>query len=83
MYITNNSEVARLKQRIAMESEASKLAMYGPLRGAAKHSFIIKRMENMGGLRDDLAGYVGDDEATRFLIGTMEKGAIQPQNNNC
>jgi hypothetical protein len=76
----NRSEVALLKQRIAMESEAAKLAMYGPLRGAAKHSFITKRMENMGGLKEDLAEYVGDDEATKFLIRTMESKAIVNQN---
>lgn len=80
MYTINNSEVARIKQQITLESDAARSALYGSMKGAAKHSFITKRMENMGKFRDKLAQCVGSDEATKFLIGTMNEEASATQN---
>ena len=56
----DRSEVARILARIAAEYEAAQRALVGMAQGAARHSFITARMENMGDLHDALAALVGD-----------------------
>lgn len=71
--MANHSEVVRIKREIIMQSDAARLALCGPLIGAAKHQFITKRMEAMYQLKEDLTQYIDDNEATKFLVNIMNK----------
>jgi hypothetical protein len=66
----NQSEVARLMQRLDAECEAARLAMHGYAE-TARHEAITKRMENMGRLHEELMGIVGEEKATEALVRAM------------
>ena len=68
----NQSEVARLRQRIAEEYEAAMRGLTGLAYGTATHEFITKRMEQMGTCHETLKQLVGEQEATRMLAETLE-----------
>jgi hypothetical protein len=57
----NQSEVARLLERINAEYEAAQRGLSGFAFGSAKHEFITARMENVGRLHDELHAIVGDE----------------------
>jgi hypothetical protein len=57
------SEVARLRAQIDLEFEAMQRGLHGVAAGTAKHQFIMAKMERAGRLTDELAGYVGEQEA--------------------
>ncbi len=57
------SEVARLRKQIDLEFEAMQRGLHGVAAGTAKHKFILAKMERAGKLTDELAGYVGEQEA--------------------
>ena len=57
----SQSEVARLMQQIEAEFEAGRQALQGLALGTAQHAFITKRMENIGGLHEQLRELIGDD----------------------
>lgn len=57
------SEVARLRAQIDTEFEAMQRGLHGVAAGTAKHQFIRASMERAGKLTDELAGYVGEQEA--------------------
>jgi hypothetical protein len=61
------SEVAQLRQRITEEYEAMKQGLTGFAWGSAKHAFIDARMKRVDGYYDQLAQYVGAQEATQTV----------------
>lgn len=61
------SEVARLRQRIAEECQASWWALHGLAAGVAQHEFIIARFNNMEGYHASLVQLVGEEQATEML----------------
>ena len=63
----HGSEVARLRQRIAEECEASWWALHGIAAGVAQHEFIIAKFKNMEGYHAHLTGLVGEEQATTIL----------------
>jgi hypothetical protein len=69
----NQSEVARLKAEIELQSAAAHRAVYGLAEGTSQHSFITKKMERIGKLHDDLMGIIGERKATRFLVKTIDR----------
>lgn len=66
------SEIARLRESIRLEYEAAQRALYSPTLGTAKHEFITKRMENMQKSHAQLNTIVGEQEATRLVVETIE-----------
>jgi hypothetical protein len=63
----NKSEVARIRQLIALEYESVELAVKG-LSITSRHDFIAKRQQNIQGYVQDLASIVGEHEATRMAF---------------
>lgn len=70
----NRSEVARLRERILLESQASWWALHGLSSGNAQHEFITARLKKMGEYHGRLAKLVGEDEATEYLCEAFEGG---------
>jgi hypothetical protein len=67
--MTSHSEIARLRQSIQAEIEASRRAING-LAAVASHEAINKRMNRVGELHAQLATSVGQDKATAFVLKT-------------
>jgi hypothetical protein len=68
----NQSEIVRLRRRIADEYEAATRGLTGFASGNTKHQFITKRMEQLGSYHETLKQLVGEQEATRMLAETLE-----------
>ncbi|MFL5624863.1 MAG: hypothetical protein ACJ788_04630 [Ktedonobacteraceae bacterium] len=66
------SEIARLRQRIAEEYEAATRGLTGFASGSTKHQFITRRMERIGSYHERLQHLVGKREATRIVAETLE-----------
>jgi len=62
----SGSEIARLRQQIALEYEAAQRGANG-LAATSRHDFIVKRQQNIWNYRQDLACLVGETEATRIM----------------
>ena len=69
----NHSEIARLRQRIAEEYEAAQRGLTGFAQGSAKHEFITVRTEHIGVCHQALKDLVGEGEATRMMVETIEE----------
>ena len=69
----NKSEVARLRRQIELEYEAAQRGMYGFAAGSTKHQFITAKMENMGRCHEKLIELVGEQEAAKLLVETLER----------
>ena len=65
--MTQQSEVARLMQQIALETSAMQAAMTG-FASVAKHDTITHRYEAIGQCCDQLASLVGEEQATDLMI---------------
>jgi hypothetical protein len=74
----SQSEVARLMQQIDAEVESGKQALQGLALGTARHEFITKRMENIGGLHEQLQELIGD-EAMPLIIEKLDQLNQLPQ----
>ena len=68
-----NSEIARLREQIAQEYEAAQRALSSTAYGTAKHQFITARMERIGTCHEALKHLVGEREATRMMVKTLEE----------
>ena len=67
----NNSEVARLLQRIHEEYESALSGLFGLAEGTSKHKVITAKMERIGELHEQLRTHVGD-EAIALIIQQLE-----------
>jgi hypothetical protein len=72
--MSNESEVAWIRQQIAAEQESAHRALYSFAYGSAKHRFITRRLERIGTLHNALKAIVGEDHATQILVEGMEEG---------
>src|SRR5258708_1384118 len=68
----NNSEVARIRQQIELESAAMKFAMYG-FATVAKHDFISHKYEAIGKCQEQLETLVSEEEATDITVQTYNQ----------
>lgn len=66
------SRIAQLRTEIAEAYTAARWGLYGFADGSAKHRFITERMERIGACHESLKEIVGDEVATRLMLGTME-----------
>jgi uncharacterized protein YjiK len=61
------SEVAQLRQHIELQLEAMQRGLQGFAMGAARHAFIVARMERIAVYQDRLAEQVGESAATQIV----------------
>lgn len=73
----NMSEVARLRQRIAEECEASWQALHGLASGTAQHEVIMSKFRRMDGYCLSLAELVGEEQATTILCEVYNQKASE------
>ena len=64
---TNKSEVAQLKEQIALEYQASERVFTG-FTPTAKHEYITKRQENIAVHFEALKQQIGEEAAMLFII---------------
>lgn len=78
--MTNKSEVAQLRQQIALELDAMRRGLLGISSGSARHAFINARMERIGGCQDMLASSIGEQAASQIVcvayMQAMEQEAV-------
>jgi hypothetical protein len=78
--MSNKSEVAQLRQQIALELDAMRRGLLGISTGSARHAFIHARMERIGVCQDTLASSIGEQAATQLVCAAymqaMEQDAI-------
>lgn len=67
------SELALLRERIALECRAGWAALYTLSEGTAQHSFINARFKQMEVYHNRLAELVGEDRATDILCEVYEE----------
>lgn len=72
---SNKSEVARLRNQIALEYQTAMRAMHDPAI-TAPHLFITKRMEVISDCEEQLVSLVGAQNATRLIWEAMEEGNV-------
>lgn len=65
--LMSESEIARLRQRMEWEHQASVWALNGLASGAAQHAFISARMHRIDTCYQRLSELVGDEQATDVL----------------
>jgi hypothetical protein len=65
--MSNKSEVAQLRQQIALELDAMRRGLLGISTGSARHAFIHARMERIGVCQDTLASSIGEQAATQLV----------------
>jgi len=79
MINSSKSEVAQLRQQIALEVDAMRHGLLGISTGTARHAFIHARMERVGACQDTLARSIGEQAAFEVVcsvyIQTMEQDA--------
>jgi hypothetical protein len=66
-----SSEVAQLLQRIEQEYQAAQWALTGLASGSARHDFINQRMENIGGIHEELKAQVGSATAMNLMASSL------------
>lgn len=78
--MSNRSEVAQLRQQIALELDAMRRGLLGISTGSARHAFIHARMERVGVCQDTLANVIGEQAATQVVCAVymqaMEQDAV-------
>lgn len=77
------SEIAHLLAQVQAEYEAAARGLSGLASGSACHRFITARMERIGQLHVALEEVVGEEQAARLLVSTLENlpdpsGGIPP-----
>jgi hypothetical protein len=73
---TQKSEVAQLLQQISHEYEAATRGLTGLSAGSAKHSFITKRLEQIGAYHEQLTSIIGEVQATQLVIKIAEQKQV-------
>jgi hypothetical protein len=61
------SEIAELRRKILEEYEAMKRGLSAFTFGTSKHAFIDARLKRVDGYHNQLAEYIGEQEATRTI----------------
>jgi hypothetical protein len=78
--MSHKSEVAELRQQIALELDAMRRGLLGISAGTARHAFIHARMERIGACQDTLANSIGEQAASQVVctayMQAMEQDAV-------
>lgn len=70
MNTVNQSEVARLRQQIALEHQAALMSLAS---GTARHEFITARMERIGAHQESLARLIGEEQSMAILCEVIDQ----------
>jgi hypothetical protein len=73
------SEVARLRQQIESELAALRRGLADMATGQARHAFIHARMNRVGVCQEDLAHYVGEQDALMTVCQLYEQAMEQDE----
>lgn len=73
--MSSQSEIAALREKIALECQASWRALHDLNSGTALHAFISARLQKMGKHHQQLVELVGEDEATEHLCEIWDEQA--------
>ena len=65
--MNDRSEIAQLRQQIALELDAMRSGLLGISAGSARHAFIHARMERVGVCQDTLANVIGEQAANQVV----------------
>ena len=68
-----SSEIARFREQIPQEYEAAQSPLSGTAYGTANHQFITARIERIGTCHEALKHLVGEREAARMMVKTLEE----------
>ncbi len=82
MSMTNKSEVAQLRERIALEYQAAN-RVFTDFTLTARHEFITKRQENIAACFAELQQYMSSEAAMELIIqlGNQAQGSsVSPEN---
>ncbi|HEU5231076.1 MAG TPA: hypothetical protein VFU49_24860 [Ktedonobacteraceae bacterium] len=71
METINKSEVARIREQIALEYQASQ-RMFSDFTPTAKHQYITKRQENIAVCFQELQQYMTPAEAVAIVAQTLK-----------
>lgn len=75
----SRSEVAHLRAQIAREHQAASWARAGLADGTAKHRFITRRYNQIGGYQEQLAQLIGEQASIHLVIEILETSPAQQQ----
>ena len=64
---TNKSEIARIKQQIAVEYQAAS-RVFTDFTAKAKHAYLTVRQENLGACLEELTQHMSPEDAMRTFI---------------
>jgi hypothetical protein len=65
--MSHKSEIAELRQQIALELDAMRRGLLGISTGTARYAFIHARMERIGTCQDTLASSIGEQAASQVV----------------
>jgi predicted metallo-beta-lactamase superfamily hydrolase len=68
----HQSEITRLRQRLAEEYEAAQRGLSGLVSDSATHQFVTQHMDRTDTYHETLQRLVGEQEATHIVAGTLE-----------
>ena len=72
----DGSEVAQLRQRIALECQAGWWGLHSLNAGTAQHQFITARFKQMEKCHKRLTELVGEEQATDILCEEYDKEGV-------
>ncbi len=72
----SGSEVAQLRQQIALECRAGWAALHALNSGMAQHQFISARFKQVEKCHERLTALVGEDQATDILCEEYDKEGV-------
>jgi hypothetical protein len=67
-----SSEIARLREQLRLEASATFQGLYGYAE-VAKHEIIHQRLARFGETFEQLKRHLGEEEAARFMLTTLEQ----------
>jgi hypothetical protein len=66
------SEVARIKQEIALAYQSVQWGLTGLAYGTARHDFLVARQERIAVLHEDLRQVIGEQDAIKLVAETLD-----------
>jgi hypothetical protein len=76
----DQSEVARLRQRIEEEYQAAQQAVSG-FRQAGKHEFITASLDRIGNYQTQLATLIGEEESVKVVCQIFDQESPSTSNH--
>jgi hypothetical protein len=65
---TNQSNVARIRKQIELESQSAFNGLHGLSLGTAKHDVINQKLDRIGKLQEELTMLIGAEQAEQIIV---------------